>query len=174
MSQAKAQAANQELGQRPGGAPGLVIIACDTVVAIGGEILGKPDDESEATVVLRRLSARPHAVYSAITLVDAVSGCMRTDVARTDISMRHYTEAEIAAYVASGDPLDKAGAYAIQNVTFHPVAEFRGCYANVMGLPLCNLARRLRAWGMEPVADLPARCQVHTGERCRVYPDILE
>jgi predicted house-cleaning NTP pyrophosphatase (Maf/HAM1 superfamily) len=87
--------------------------------------------------------------------------------------MRPYSDAEVAAYVASGDPLDKAGAYAIQNASFHPVAEYRGCYANVVGLPLCHLARSLRTWEIEPLAGLPVRCQAHTGQTCSVFQAIL-
>jgi MAF protein len=173
LSQEKAEAARWALTRASGGGPGLVVVACDTVVAMGGEILGKPRDGPEATAMLRRLRGRRHEVYSAITLADTSSGRRFTDVACTDVTMRRYTEAEIGAYVASGDSLDKAGAYAIQSLTFQPVAKFRGCYASVMGLPLCHLARRLRAWGIEPAADLPARCQAHTGEVCAVYPTIL-
>jgi hypothetical protein len=94
-------------------------------------------------------------------------------VAETRLAMRTYTDAEMAAYVASGDPLDKAGAYAIQHPGFHPVAELQGCYANVMGLPLCHLTRALRAWNVEPPHDVPAACQDHTGRRCPVYATIL-
>jgi predicted house-cleaning NTP pyrophosphatase (Maf/HAM1 superfamily) len=123
--------------------------------------------------MLRCLRGRSHSVYSAVTLVEAATGNTLTDVAETGLRMRAYTDAEIAAYVASGDPLDKAGAYAIQHPGFHPVAELQGCYANVMGLPLCHLARCLRTWGVEPLCEVPTTCQVHTGRRCAVYPTIL-
>jgi septum formation protein len=151
----------------------VVVIACDTVVALDGEILGKPRDASEATAMLRRLRGRSHAVYSAVTLLEPSTGRTLTDVAETQVTMRAYTEVEIAAYVASGDPLDKAGAYAIQHAGFHPVAEIEGCYANVVGFPLCHLTRCLRAWGIAPSADVPAACQSHTERRCRIHPSIL-
>ena len=173
LSQAKAEAAALALSLSGSHTPTAAIITCDTIVALGAEILGKPGDAEEATAVLRRLRSQEHAVYSAITLRDAASDRARTDVACTDITMRHYTDAEISAYVASGDPLDKAGAYAIQHTSFHPVSGFRGCYANVVGLPLCHLARCLREWGIETLHGLPARCQAHTGELCTVFPDIL-
>ena len=87
--------------------------------------------------------------------------------------MRVYTQAEIETYVASGDPLDKAGAYAIQNRAFHPVQALTGCYANVVGLPLCHLSRSLRRMGVESLTDLPAACQAALEYACPVYRQIL-
>ena len=150
-----------------------IIIACDTVVALDGEILGKPRDGVEATEMLRRLRGRAHAVYSAVTLLEPGTGRTSTEVAKTQLVMRTYTDAEMAAYVASGDPLDKAGAYAIQHPGFHPVASLRGCYANVVGLPLCHLTRGLRSLGVEPPHDVPTACQAHTGRQCLVYGAVL-
>ncbi|MCK4316249.1 MAG: septum formation protein Maf, partial [Anaerolineae bacterium] len=146
-----------------------VVIACDTVVALEGEILGKPHDAAEAVSMLRRLRGRSHTVCSAVTLLEPATGRALTDVAETQVTMRAYSGAEIAAYIASGDPLDKAGAYAIQHPGFHPVAALQGCYANVVGLPLCHLTRCLHAWGVEPPCDVSAACQSHTGHRCTVY-----
>ena len=178
LSQAKARAkSNANVAATPTVAS--IIIACDTVVALDGEILGKPRDGVEATEMLRRLRGRAHAVYSAITLLEPGTGRTTTEVARTHLVMRAYTDAEMAAYVASGDPLDKAGAYAIQHAGFHPVASWRGCYANVVGLPLCHLTRGLRSLGVEPPHDVPTACQrmyssaLTTGRRCQVYGDIL-
>lgn len=153
--------------------PDTLVIACDTIVALNGEPLGKPRDTAEAVEMLRRLRGRPHTVYSAVTLLEPATGREQSTVAATTVVMRAYTDAELAAYVASGDPLDKAGAYAIQHAAFHPVAEVEGCYANVTGLPLCHLTRSLRAWGIEPTRDVPAACQAHTGYRCTVYATIL-
>ena len=150
-----------------------VVIACDTVVALDGEILGKPRDAIEATSMLHRLRGRSHTVYSGVALLEPATGCALTDVAGTRVTMRAYTDAEIAAYVASGDPLDKAGAYAVQHPRFHPVAALQGCYANVVGLPLCHLTRCLHAWGVEPPCDVPAACQSHTGHHCTVYATTL-
>jgi predicted house-cleaning NTP pyrophosphatase (Maf/HAM1 superfamily) len=88
--------------------------------------------------------------------------------------MRDYSEAEIEAYVASGDPLDKAGAYAIQHPHFQPVASMRGCYASVMGLPLCHVTRMLEPLGLPPRADVPAGCQSLLIYMCPVFTDILK
>jgi len=126
------------------------VIACDTVVALNGRLLGKPRDEDEAGTMLRQLRARAHIVYSAFTILDTTTDQTLTEVAETIVMMRAYTDAEIAGYVASGDPMDKAGAYAIQHSGFHPVTEVRGCYTNVVGLPLCHLARHLYASGHWP------------------------
>ncbi len=147
-----------------------LVIACDTVVALEEahgptRILGKPRDAEEAGAMLRLLRGRSHLVYSAVTVLDRTRRAV-TKLAETRLTMRTYTDSEIAAYVASGDPLDKAGAYAIQHQGFHPVKEMEGCYASVMGLPLCHLTRLLLRWGRPPAADVPAACQAHTGHRC--------
>jgi len=155
------------------GVPTGIVIACDTVVALNGELLGKPRDATEAIAMLRRLGGRFHDVYSAVTLLEPATSRALTDMARTQVAMRAYSDDEIAAYVASGDPLDKAGAYAIQHAGFHPVAENQGCYANVVGLPLCHLARCLRTWKIEPLRHVPTACQAHTGRECKVYAGIL-
>ena len=153
--------------------PATIVIACDTVVALDGEILGKPGDAAEAVSMLLRLRGRSHTVCSAVTLLEPITGRALTDVAETQVTMRAYTDAEIAAYVASDDPLDKAGAYAIQHPGFHPVAALQGCHTNVVGLPLCHLTRCLRTWQVKPPCDVPATCQAHTGHRCAVYATIL-
>ncbi len=173
LSQAKARAACSEPGPGIRSCPNPVIIACDTVVALDREVLGKPCDASEAIDMLHRLRGRSHAVYSAVTLLEFATGRTSTDVAETRLVMRTYTDAEMATYVASGDPLDKAGAYAIQHPGFHPVARYQGCYANVVGLPLCHLTRCLRAFRIEPLHDVPAACQAHTGQLCPVYATVL-
>jgi MAF protein len=150
-----------------------LVVACDTVVAISGEQLGKPRDTAEAEEMLRRLRGRSHTVFSGITVVETASGRAQTDLAETQVTMRAYTDAEIAAYVAGGDPLDKAGAYAIQHAGFRPVAGLRGCYANVVGLPLCHLTRCLLAWGIKPPADVPRVCRSHTGHDCTAFEAVL-
>ncbi|MFW6135788.1 MAG: Maf family protein [Chloroflexota bacterium] len=170
LSRAKA------LGAELAGRHRALVIACDTIVAMEEgpretEILGKPRDPDDARAMLRRLRGRPHLVYSAATVWDSIRGAA-TDVVETRLRMRSYSEAEIRAYVASGDPLDKAGAYAIQHQGFDPVATVEGCYASVMGLPLCHVALRLRQRGVAAPADVPAVCQTHTGHRCDVYRQI--
>lgn len=172
LSQAKARAACSQ-PQPSQGFGATTVVACDTIVVLDGEVLGKPRDATEAASTLSRLRGRSHAVFSAVTLLECTTGRTLTDVAETQVTMRDYADAEMATYVASGDPLDKAGAYAIQHSGFHPVAGLQGCYANVMGLPLCHLTRCLRIWRIEPPHDVPATCQAHTGYHCPVYATIL-
>jgi MAF protein len=140
--------------------PKALVIGADTTVALDGESLGKPADPAEATAMLRALRGRPHRVYSGLTLIHRDRAL--TDLAESVVWMRNYDDEEMARYVASGDPLDKAGAYAIQHGGFHPVARIEGCYANVMGLPLCHLTRALARFGVRVPVDLPAACRAHT------------
>ncbi|MBN1179645.1 MAG: septum formation protein Maf [Anaerolineae bacterium] len=144
--------------------PSAFVLGCDTVVALDGALLGKPAHAAQATAMLTALRGRTHAVYTGIALVEGAREA--TDLAETTVRMRAYTDAELTAYVATGDPLDKAGAYAIQHATFRPVAGWDGCYANVMGLPLCHVARLLAAWRVFPTPDVPAACQAYTGHAC--------
>jgi len=163
LSRAKA-----EIGAR--GIPDAIIIAADTVVALDGSILGKPKDSADATRMLKRLRGRAHTVYSGLTV--ARGARQITQVATTTVWMRDYTDAEIAAYVATGDPLDKAAAYAIQHGAFRPVARIDGCHANVMGLPLCHLYGALKVFNVS--ANEPDRaCQDHLNIVCPVARDIL-
>jgi septum formation protein len=123
----------------------VVILAADTLgVDDEGEILGKPADADDARRMLRRLRGRVHQVYTAMTLlvVDGDAAKPRrqmTTLTRTDVYMRPYTDAEIEAYIATGDPFDKAGSYAIQHQGFQPVERIEGSYTNVVGLPLETL-----------------------------------
>lgn len=170
LSRAKAHGAELDGRDRA------LVIACDTIVALKdgageAEILGKPRDRAEARAMLRRLRERSHLVYSAATVWNPMQGAA-TDLVETRVRMRPYSEAEIEAYVASGDGLDKAGAYAIQHQSFDPVDKIEGCYASVMGLPLCHVVRRLRHRGVKLPTDVPAACQSHTGHTCRVYREI--
>lgn len=167
LAAAKARAAGR-------GAPATgFIVAADTAVVDGGEVLGKPADASEAVRMLRRLRSRTHQVYTGLALLHPPSAQMFTDVCVTDVPMRSYTDAEIGAYVASDDPLDKAGAYGIQHAGFKPVAQMAGCYASVMGLPLCHLLRLLDRMAAPTEMDLPARCQAHLSYDCPVSGAVL-
>jgi MAF protein len=150
-----------------------ILLASDTVVSLDGEPLGKPRDAAEARSMLRRLRGRVHQVYTAITLIDLQVERSITELACSDVPMRAYTDAEIEAYIASGDPFDKAGAYAIQHAGFHPVENFSQCYANVMGLPLCHVVRALRQLGVTVPNDVSALCQAHIRYACPVFESIL-
>ncbi len=150
-----------------------VVVAADTIVVdnVNDELLGKPADADEAKRMLRRLRGRVHHVYTGLALVDGVRSL--DDLCRTEVPMRHYTDAEIERYVASGDPMDKAGAYAIQHAGFRPVSNLSGCFASVMGFPLCHLKRALQQLGYQAADDLPKRCQAFLDYDCPVYQAIL-
>jgi len=146
--------------------PDAVIVGADTVVVLDGEVLGKPADAEDAVRMLRALRGRPHLVYSAVTALHVATGRQTTELSESGVWMRDYSDEEIAAYVASGDPLDKAGAYAIQHRDFAPVARIEGCYASVMGLPLGHLARALAGVGVTVPADVAQVCAAATGAAC--------
>ncbi len=150
-----------------------LIVAADTIVVLDGDVLGKPADEAEAVAMLRRLRGRKHTVLSGVTVYHPASGRVITELAESAVWMRAYTDEEIARYAASGDPLDKAGAYAIQHQNFSPVERIGGCYASVMGLPLCHLTRALAQFGVTLPVDVPQTCQGFTGHRCLVAGEIL-
>jgi MAF protein len=141
------------------------VIGADTIVTLEGTLLGKPADPSEATEMLVRLRDRPHQVYSGVSVVSLLCPAGQTEVAESTVWMREYSADEIAAYVAGGSPLDKAGAYGIQDAGMSPVARLEGCYASVMGLPLCALAELLRA-ARFALPDVPAVCRAVTGLSC--------
>jgi septum formation protein len=128
----------------------------------------------DAVKMLRRLRGRAHTVFSSVTLLDAQAGWMRTELARSQVWMRNFSDEEIATYVATGDPLDKAGSYAIQYAGFRPVARIAGCYANVMGFPLCHLYCMLREVGRAPVETPVAACDSFNQRRCDVAAAILD
>lgn len=150
-----------------------LVIAADTTVADGDEVLEKPADKADANRMLQQLRGRVHRVYTGIALIETSSGGSFDDVCCTDVPMRNYSDAEINAYIDTGDPLDKAGAYAIQHSGFHPVADLQGCFASVMGLPLCHLLVGLRALDILVPGGLPERCQEYLNYSCPVYKTIL-
>jgi predicted house-cleaning NTP pyrophosphatase (Maf/HAM1 superfamily) len=119
--------------------------------------------------MLRRLRGRTHQVLTALAVLRPLDGLLSADLCSTDVRMRDYTDEEIDAYVASGDPLDKAGAYAIQHPGFHPVASICGCYPSVMGLPVCRVIRLVASFGVPPQADITRDCLVQLDAPCRVY-----
>jgi len=153
--------------------PAHLIIGSDTSVVIDGDVLGKPAHAMEAREMLMRLRGRAHQVYTGIAVLRASDGNLWTDVVVTDVPMRAYSAEEVERYIATGDPLDKAGAYGIQNPDFQPVASMAGCYASVMGLPLCSLSLLLREAGLPSGADMPANCQATINYQCPVFHAIL-
>lgn len=170
-AQQKAEAVAQ-LIPTPPDAPRPIILAADTTVALDGVILGKPADGEEARQMLLALRGRTHDVHTGLCLVEAGGGREVTGVNSTRVTMRDYGAAEIDAYVASGDPLDKAGAYAIQYAQFSPVAALDGCYLNVVGLSLCGLIMLLRELGVPCRASRAALLAAHDGYPCPLLEQI--
>lgn len=126
--------------------PDALVLAADTVVDLDGRLLGKPASAEDAERMLRALRGCEHAVHSAVAA--GLPGARVSVVCSTRVTMRPYSDAEIRAYVATGDPMDKAGAYAIQSDLLRPVARIRGLYSTVVGLPLGPTANVLRRLGV--------------------------
>ena len=133
-----------------------LVLGADTIVVVDGEPLGKPSDRGDAAAMLRRLRGRRHDVMTGVALVDAATGASAARTVNSRVTMRAYSEAEIAGYVATDEPLDKAGAYAIQGAGGTLVADLDGSRSNVVGLPLAVTAELLRSFGLavsEPATD---------------------
>lgn len=169
LAEEKARAVALRLGQNENadsaGAETL-IIASDTTVALGDAIYGKPVDAGDARRMLRDLRARQHQVISAVSILHLPSDRQATRINTTAVEMRNYSDAEIDAYVRTGDPLDKAGAYGIQARDFNPVGRLAGCYAGVMGLPLADLADLLAEFGVTVTASIPVVCGLYNTFAC--------
>jgi septum formation protein len=145
LAEAKALAAAAAIGpddSRP-------ILGADTVVALGDRVFGKPAGGEEAASMLRELSGRVHEVVTAVAVLRG--GVMKSGYSRSEVRFRELHDGEIDAYVASGEPLDKAGAYGIQGLAAMFVAHLAGSYTGVVGLPLCETAALLRAQGLDPL-----------------------
>jgi septum formation protein len=125
-----------------------IVLGADTVVVIDGDALGKPADRDAARAMLRRLRGRAHEVITGVAVVDATNGRSEATAVLTRVVMADVSDAELEAYVASGEPLDKAGGYAIQGGGAALVAGFAGSYSNVVGLPLRATATLLSAFGV--------------------------
>ena len=139
----------REVAGRMGPGADLVVVAADTIVVVDGQILEKPADPAHAAQMLRSLSGRWHEVMTGLCVWHRVNGGFheQADAVRTGVRFRAVREEEIAAYIATGEPMDKAGAYAIQGGAAGFVAETRGSYSNVVGLPLESLRAMLAACG---------------------------
>ncbi len=153
--------------------PKNIIIGSDTAVVDGNSILGKPKDEEDAEMMLKQLRGHTHQVFTGVAVYRVDDGAMLTELCVTDVPMRAYSDDEVKAYVQTGDPMDKAGAYAIQHPDFQPVASMQGCYASVMGLPMCHVLRTLRKLDIHPQADVPLACQTLLNYQCQVSDAIL-
>jgi MAF protein len=145
----------------------------DTIVVDNETIYGKPKDAEDAHRMLKALRGHSHIVMTAIALYARDTQLMETDLCKSIVPMREYSDNDLETYIASGDGMDKAGAYAIQNSSFHPVVQFTGCFASVMGLPLCHLARTAQKLNLTPLPGLPSRCQAALGYECNIHDAIL-
>jgi MAF protein len=155
------------------GRPENIVIGADTAVVDQGMILGKPEDMAEAESMLKQLRGHTHQVYTGLAIYRVQDEQLVTELCITDVPMRSYSDEDISAYVSSGDPLDKAGAYAIQHPGFQPVESMQGCYASVMGLPMCHVVRALRKFKIHPRGDVPTSCQTFLQYQCPVSRVIL-
>jgi septum formation protein len=145
-----AEKARKVAGRHGGG----LVIAADTVVVLDDRIIGKPEDEAEARRILERLAGKTHRVYTGVAVADAAGGSVESKVACSRVTMSAMGKGEIAGYVATGEPLDKAGAYAVQGLGGRFVSRVSGSLSNVIGLPLEELAELLEEAGCR--VTLPA------------------
>jgi septum formation protein len=129
------------------GKPLLPIVAADTTVCVDGVILGKPENEQDACDMLKRLSGRRHQVHTAVAV--ATADAIETALSTTEVEMAALADADIRAYVASGEPRDKAGAYGIQGMAGIFIRSISGSYSGVMGLPVFETAQLLKNAGIE-------------------------
>ncbi len=140
VSRRKAEAVAEACG------PEDIIVAADTIVVIGGRVLGKPHTKQEAFGMLRTLSGRTHEVLTGLCVRRGAQ--ISSEVVSTRVTFRPLSDGEIRAYIATGEPMDKAGSYGIQRYGAMFVSGIEGDYFSVMGLPVCTLAQRLRAFGV--------------------------
>ena len=142
LARRKAEAAAADI-------PEGIVIASDTLVSLDGAPLGKPVDAADARRMLRALSGREHEVFSGVCVLDARTGWQRAVAVRTGVTFRPLSDAEIDAYIATGEPMDKAGAYGIQGGAGRFVAALDGSFENVMGFPVDEVEALLRQAGEE-------------------------
>lgn len=151
-----------------------LVIAADTAVVDGNQILGKPVDHNHAKKMLQKLRGRVHHVYTGLAVRDSTSNIVLSDLCVTEVQMRPYHDTEIEDYVSTGDPLDKAGAYAIQNYDFNPAKKITGCYTNVVGLPLCHLMGLLSNLEIKVPEDITRGCRNQQEYSCRLADRIQD
>ncbi len=147
--------------------PGAFILGADTVVTVEGLVLGKPRDAADGTRLLRLLRGRAHWVPTGVALI-APDGSARSLVETATVTMHPYTDQAIAAYLATDEPYDKAGAYAVQGAGGALVASVEGCYTTVVGLPLCRVAMLLRDAGFVLPTTPTTACD--PGRACALMP----
>jgi MAF protein len=136
------------------------------VVVLDGRAIGKPADDADARRMLRELRGTRHHVTTGVTVVDAASGRRLTETVTSQVTLRDFTDAEIDASIASGTPLDKAGAYAVQDQVLRPAQSWEGCYSNIVGLPVCRVLEMLEELGCELPAPRSSQPPVDCGSTC--------
>ena len=151
----------------------VVILAADTTVALAGNMLGKPVDTADARHMLKALRNRSHEVHTGVVLMALGMEREVSGVNTAVVTMRDYSETEIETYIASGDPMDKAGAYAIQHPAFRPVARLDGCFTGVMGLSVCHLLHLFAQLDLTMQADLTAVTTAHQQFPCLLLDEIV-
>lgn len=139
----KAEAVIPAAGKR-----NVVIVGSDTIVVQDGKVLGKPVDKQDSRAMLELLQGRTHQVYTGVACIGLPEGTVSVDHRVTSVTMRTLREEEISAYIATGEPVDKAGSYAIQGLGATLVEGIEGCYFNVVGLPLSLLGGMLKGYGI--------------------------
>lgn len=151
-----------------------VIVAADTLVVLRGQVMGKPPDEAAARAMLAGLRSGEHRVVTGLAVIHPSASAPVVEAVETRVWMRQYDDEEISNYIDRGEPFDKAGAYAIQDPDFDPVERIEGCYANVMGLPLCHLFSTLKGVGPFPPEPPAQACEAYTNRSCPVAERILQ
>ena len=126
-----------------------IIISADTIVVLGKTVFGKPKNRADAAVMLSKLSGKAHTVITAFTILDTASGKIFSKPVESRVHFRKLGKEEIDAYVKSGEPMDKAGAYGVQGLGATIVRRIEGDFFNVMGLPLCELVVALKKFGLK-------------------------
>ena len=144
---------------------GTIIIGSDTVVSINSVILGKPRNHGHAEYMLRLLRNEEHDIHTALSVLWKDKHQLTSTKVITGVRMRNYSDMDISRYIASGDPMDKAGGYAIQNKEFHLVENLEGCYASAIGLPLCYLTETLTKIGVQ-LPDIRRKYYMPLFNRC--------
>lgn len=157
--EAVVKSSSGKAGDIAGKYPESLVIAADTVVAADQMILGKPRDTDDAARMLRMLSNKTHQVYTGVTV--AKGDIQRSDFECTDVTFRELSEDIITRYISSGEPMDKAGAYAIQGVGAVLIRSIRGCYFNVVGLPIFKLSVILEDFGIQPLSNIDIHAIPH-------------
>ncbi len=142
VSADKASSVSGSLGE------GVIVIGADTIVVVDGEILGKPGDPKEASLMLRKLSGKEHHVYTAFSIVRPKNELLHSEIVDTRVRVKTLAASEIEGYIKTGEPMDKAGAYGIQGKGSFMVTAIEGSYSNVVGLPVEELIAALQKLGI--------------------------